>query len=82
MKKGRRGLISPNAKCRDIGCRTYVPSYGYYAGLPQSHCTRCGMICWNAIEQCPDFCEPIYPESDTWYRFVEWFNEKILRNKS
>lgn len=69
-------LISPNAKCRILGCRTCVPYYGYYPGMPQSHCPRCGMINSGARDGCEDFCEPLYPESDTYFKIIEWFRAR------
>ncbi len=69
-------LISPNAKCRILGCRTCVPYYGCYPGMSQSHCSRCGMINSNACDGCEDFCEPLYPEPHTYFKIIEWFRAR------
>lgn len=68
-------LVSPNAKCRALGCQTHVPWYGGYPGMSQSHCTRCGMRTHYAQEGVEDFVEPHYPESDWYYRWKEKISE-------
>ena len=68
-------IISPNAKCRVKGCQGYVPDCGWYPGMPQSRCTRCGMklSCHSSYDKVPDFYEALYPESDWFYRIIERF---------
>ena len=77
----KRKLISPNAKCRAIGCRTSVPPYGGYPGMPQSHCPRCGMVTSIARPGVPEFIEPLYPESDLWWRITEYAKALIQKLK-
>ena len=67
--------VSPNAICRAKGCRASVPPWGWYPGLTQSHCPRCGMITYAAAEGLPDFKEASYPEWDGFARL--W--EKVTR---
>ena len=57
-------MESPKARCRLKGCLHYVPPEGYYYGMPQSHCPRCGMKTWCASKECSDFEEPSYPLPD------------------
>jgi hypothetical protein len=75
-----RNLTSTNAKCRVLGCQTSVPHYSNgFPGMPQSHCTRCGLITWNAASYCSDYSEPLYPESDLLYRGIEWADLKFIQ---
>lgn len=53
-----RVLVSPNLFCRWFGCKDYVPSSGYYPGMPQAHCYYCGKITGCAADFCQDFQEP------------------------
>jgi hypothetical protein len=75
-----RGDVSPNAKCRVLGCRAHVPHYGCYPGLPQAHCTRCGMKTWNADpKESLNFVEPNYPENDLFYVLLELAQNLYLK---
>ena len=68
-------LVSPNPICRRWGCQEHVPPSGYYSGMPQSHCYRCGMRTGCAAQPCADFVEPI---GETWLDrlLVKWFPAK------
>lgn len=66
-------LKSKNAICRVHGCLNHVPSYGWYRGLPQAHCYRCGMKTNMASSGCPDYSEHVRPPRD-WIESVYcWF---------
>lgn len=77
----RPHLVSPNAKCRVLGCYAHVPPWGGYPGMLQSHCPRCGMITWWAADFCEDFTTPNYPESDWLYRVIEWFQKRLFKKQ-
>jgi len=64
-------MKSPKARCRLKGCLHYVPPEGYYYGMPQSHCPRCGKKTWCASKGCSDFEEPLYPLPDWHYKILE-----------
>ena len=77
-----RNLTSPNPTCRRVGCQSCVPPQGHYAGLPQSHCPRCGMKTGHAVDRCPDFVTPIYPEVHFRDRLIAAFDafDAFFRN--
>lgn len=59
--KPRFKLVSRHPFCRHWGCIPYVPGWSgsEYAGLPQSHCYRCGMRQPGAASGVPDYCDPL-----------------------